>query len=153
MESAKQCLLNPEVAVTRTLISHCLKDADKVYEQFLDKLLTYGVSLMDWRYYNDGKAYLSKGEYHWTTSRGNEKAKPLFWLSIWEGFFKVSFYFPTKIQEELLTLKLQEETKSLIRNAPVNGKTKTFISVVFDVKTMAQLDDIYAVMQFKRDKV
>ena len=70
---------------------------------------------MDWRVYNDGKARLSKGEDKWTTSRGSQKVKPIFWLSIWDGFFKVSFHFPEKMREELVTLSLREEIKEKIK--------------------------------------
>ncbi|HJG22377.1 MAG TPA: DUF3788 domain-containing protein [Enterococcus durans] len=74
-----------------------------------------GITLMDWRFYNDGKAWLSKGEDKWTTSRGSQKVKPIFWLSIWDGFFKVSFHFPEKMREELVTLSLREEIKEKIK--------------------------------------
>ncbi|NAB25088.1 DUF3788 family protein, partial [Enterococcus durans] len=36
----------------------------------------------------------------------SQKVKPIFWLSIWDGFFKVSFHFSEKMREELVTLSL-----------------------------------------------
>jgi hypothetical protein len=38
---------------------------------------------VQWRYYNDGKAWLCKVSY---------KKKTVFWLSVWEACFKVAFY-------------------------------------------------------------
>ncbi|PKP08994.1 MAG: hypothetical protein CVU09_13085 [Bacteroidetes bacterium HGW-Bacteroidetes-4] len=38
---------------------------------------------VQWRYYNDGKAWLCKVSY---------KKKTVFWLSVWEAYFKVAFY-------------------------------------------------------------
>jgi len=46
---------------------------------------------------------------------GSQKVKPIFWLSIWDGFFKVSFHFPEKMREELVTLSLREEIKEKIK--------------------------------------
>lgn len=79
---AEQLLRKADIVPTAEIIADGLGDANSVYTHFLEGLKKYGVSLMDWRFYNDGKAWLSKGEYKWTTARGTNKVKPLFWLSI-----------------------------------------------------------------------
>ncbi len=108
---------------------------------------------MDWRFYNDGKAWLSKGEYKWTTTRGTNKVKPLFWLSIWEGFFKISFNFKFETREELLNLSISDEAKDVISSAEVSGKTMKYIPVIFDVDDEKQLHDIYVLMQFRKENI
>jgi len=105
---------------------------------------------MDWRYYQDGKAWLSKGEYKWTTTRGTNKVKPIFWLSLWEGFFKVSFHFSEKVRTQLLSLPISEETKEAIYKAPTNGTKMKFFSVIFDVASDSSLNDIYVLVNFRK---
>ncbi len=150
---AEQLLRNPEIEPTAEIIAEGLSESNSVYVRFVEQLKEHAVSLMDWRYYNDGKAWLSKGEYKWTTARGTNKVTPLFWLSIWEGFFRISFFFSTKVQDELLTLPMSQEAKAIIENAKPMGKTARFIPVIFDVDGNRQLDDLFVLMQFRKEKI
>lgn len=150
---SEQLLRNPDIEPTFEIIASGLGKINSVYTEFIQKLKEYDVSLMDWRFYNDGKAWLSKGEYKWTTARGTNKVKPLFWLSIWEGFFKVSFFFSAKIQDELLNLPVSEEAKSVIKNAKPMGKTMRYVPVIFDVNKDKQLDDLFVLMVFRKDNI
>ncbi len=106
---------------------------------------------MDWRYYTDTKCWLSKGEYKWTTSRGSNKVKPIFWLSIWQGFFKLSFYFGSSMKQELLNLPLSLETKYLVQSANPEGKPMKFMAVILDVNDSSKLDDAYILAKFKKE--
>ncbi len=150
---AQQLLRNPDIEPTNDIILDGLGASSDVYAHFLERLKEYDVSLMDWRFYNDGKAWLSKGEYKWTTARGTNKVKPLFWLSIWEGFFKVSFNFSIKVQDELISLPISQEAKNIIKSADVKGKTMRFIPVILDVDDSTLLDDFLVLMQFRKEKV
>jgi len=150
---AEKLLRNADIEPTPEIIANGLGESNSVFINFVEKLKAYDVSLMDWRCYNDGKAWLSKGEYKWTTKRGTNKVKPLFWLSIWEGFFEVSFFFSAEVQDELLSLPMSKEAKDIIANANANGKSKKFISVIFDVSDNRQLDDVFLLMAFRKEKV
>ena len=149
----QQLLCNPDIPPTSEIIAEGLGAASSVYVKFIEGLKDYGITLMDWRFYNDGKAWLSKGEYKWTTPRGANKVKPIFWLSIWEGFFKVSFFFSTSVLIELQNLLISQETKEIITNAKPMGKSMRFIPVVIDIKTDQQLSDVYTIAQFRKLKV
>lgn len=149
----EQLLRDPNIEPTPAIIADGLGKAYTVYEKFLKDLEKYSVSLMDWRYYNDGKAWLTKGEYKWTTTRGTQKVKPLFWLSIWQGYFKTSFFFATSLMDELLALPISDAAKELIRNSTKMGKTMKFMGVVLDIKTQDQLNDVYTLMEFRKEKV
>ena len=148
-----QLLRDPSIEPTSEIIAEGLGVAFKPYSVFISELENYGITLMDWRFYNDGKAWLSKGEYKWTTPRGANKVKPIFWLSIWEGFFRISFFFSTSVQAELQDLPISQETKELIKSAKAMGKTMRFIPVVMDIKTTQQLGDVYNIAQFRKDKM
>lgn len=148
-----QLLKNPNEKPTIEIIAKGLGEASKAYAKFLNELNNHDITLMEWRYYNDGKAWLSKGEYKWTTPRGANKVKPLFWLSIWEGFFKVSFYFNDNIRPELLNLGLSDDVKEIIENAKPMGKTMRFIPLTIDVKTDKQLENIYILAKYRKNNI
>ena len=61
----------------------------------------YGL-VIEWRYYNDGKAWLGKAIY---------KKKTIFWLSAWEGFFKTSVFFTEKHLEAIAELAISVTIK------------------------------------------
>lgn len=149
----KQLLKDPNIQPTEELIAQGLGKASTVFVKFIEDLNQYGITLMDWRYYNDGKAWLSKGEYKWTTARGTNKVKPIFWLSIWEGFFKVSFFFGYEVKEELLNLPISQDTKSLVKNAKSKGNTARFLPIIIDVTNEMQLNDIYVISEFRKIRV
>lgn len=149
----KQLLRDPSVKPTDDMIVDCLGPAGEVYTKFLEELKAYGISLMDWRFYNDGKAWLSKGEYKWTTARGTDKVKPIFWISIWNGFFKISFNFSEMTRAKLLSLPISENTKIMIENVEPNGSKMKFIPVIFDVDHEKQFEDILLVAQFRKENI
>ncbi|MFV0485507.1 MAG: DUF3788 family protein [Candidatus Saccharimonadales bacterium] len=148
-----QLLRDASIAPTDEIIAEGLGAASATYVKFVKDLEKYDISLMDWRYYNDGKAWLSKGEYKWTTVRGTEKVKPIFWLSIWQDAFRVSFFFSEKKREELLSLPLSEATKNIISNTEPNGKTMKFLSIVLSISSDSQLSDIYTLAQFRKENI
>ena len=150
----QQLLRDPDVKPTNERIAEGLGEAYAAYAKFVQELEEhYAITLMDWRYYHDGKAWLSKGEYKWTTPRGANKVKPIFWLSIWEGFFKTSFFFSTNLREELLSLPISRETKDIVANAKSMGKTMRFMPVVLDISNDKQLGDVYAIAEFRKIKM
>ena len=147
----QQLLREPDIEPTDKVIVKGLGKTNKAYAKFIQELKQYDITLMDWRYYNDGRAWLTKGEYKWVSPRGANKVKPIFWLSIWEGFFKITFFFSTSIQPELLDLPISKGAKEIIRTAKPMGKTMRFISVIFDIKTDKQLSDVYTLAQFRKN--
>lgn len=138
---------------TSESIANGLGTAYDVYIKFLENLQQIEISLMDWRFYNDGKAWLTKGEYKWITKRGTHKVKPIFWLSIWESFFKISFFFSDKIRDELLALPITKETKEVIKKAKTMGKTFQYLPIIFDVSDEHQLNDLCILSNFRKDNI
>ena len=151
--SAEQLLRDVNVVPTEEIIAEGLGKVNAVYQQFIAGLKENGISLMDWRYYNDGKAWLSKGEYKWVTTRGTNKVKPIFWLSIWRGFFKVSFFFSEKNRDKLLALPVSQEVKNLIKNTIPNGQKMRFLSIVIDVDNEKQLVDIDELIKYRKENI
>lgn len=148
----RQRLRDPEILPDDALIKECLGNAYTVFSEFLDELSQKeGISLMEWRYYNDGKAWLSKGEYSRKTARGAKKI-PIFWLSIWDGFFKISFFFQYEKLADLLSLPLCAGTKECIGNARPLGKTMRLLPVTLEIADTAGLNDALILAGYKKEQ-
>jgi len=86
---------------------------------------------MEWRYYNDGKAWLCKCTH---------KKKTVFWLSVWEGYFQTGFFFTEKTREGV-----PEHLQSFEK--PV-GK---LIPLVMKISDKNQLDDLMQIAEYKKN--
>ena len=144
----QQLLRDPDVEPTSEVIAEGLGAANKAYIKFIDGLENLDVCT-EWRYYNDGKAWLGKGLYKWITSRGTEKEMTAFWLSIWDGFFRVSIFIPEKARTNALALSLSGEVKKMIKNSKQMGKLK-FFPLVFDLCSDELFKDIYTLIDFRK---
>lgn len=129
-------------------IAECLGSANKAYKLFTHQLLNYEIDIQ-WRYYTDGNAWLAKGLYRWTGVRGGKKELTVFWLSIWEGFFKVTVYVPEKYRNEALKMPLDDELLKQINDTSQMGKLKYF-PIVFDLRTDDLLESVFTVIDFKK---
>ena len=144
----QQLLRDACVEPAKEVIVEALGMANSAYIQFIEGLKRLSIQV-SWRYYNDGKAWLGKALYKWTTARGTEKEMTVFWLSIWDGFFRVSIYIPEKARADALGLSLGKETSAMIENAKQMGKLK-FFPLVFDLRSDACFNGIYALAHFKK---
>lgn len=144
----KQLLKDPDVKPTYDVIKACLNSNYRNYLDFTERLKKHDIPL-EWRYYTDGCAWLGKGMYRWTTVRGAKKDVTVFWFSVWDGFFKVTFYISEKFRADVLNLPVSTETKKAINDAKQLGKLK-FFPLIFNVDSNKQFDDIFALIDFKR---
>lgn len=144
----QQLLRDSSVTPTREIIAEGLGAANSTYIRFIEELEDHGIQV-DWRYYNDGKAWLGKALYKWTAIRGTQKEMTVFWLSVWDGFFRVSLYIPEKARDDALTLSLGDEIKKMIENSKQMGKLK-FFPLVFDLRSDKLFDEIYTLVHFKK---
>lgn len=146
---AEQLLRDANIEPTAEVICAALGAANGAYINFLNKVKNHGMQV-DWRFYNDGKAWLGKGLYKWQTVRGANKEVTAFWLSVWEGFFKVSVFIPEKARAGVLALPLSGEMKTLLEEAVPLGKLK-FFPVVFDIDENGINEDIYTLINFRKE--
>lgn len=144
----QQLLRDPGIEPTSEVIAEGLGAASSAYTKFIEELETHNIQV-DWRYYNDGKAWLGKSLYKWTTTRGTPKEMTAFWLSIWNGFFKVGFTFPERVRAEVLSLPLSNDTKKRIEDSGQLGKMKIF-SLAFDLRSSTLFDEIFTLVDFKK---
>ena len=139
-------LRNPDIPPTSEVIEKALKASNSAYLKLLDELNLQNIDL-EWRYYQDGKVWLAKGLYKSVSARGGQKIKTIFWLSIWDGFFKITLYIPEKYRDGLETLSLSDEVKDRIAATPQMGKLK-FFPVVFDLDSEEQFETVFLLSAF-----
>ena len=125
-----------------------LGDSYAAYEAFQEHLTTLEIK-QEWQWYTPHKVWAGKGQYKWTTSRGTEKEKNLYWLNVFDGYFCVAVWFKEKNRMEILGADISEKTKQIILSAETMGKMPTF-PVLFEVTTVEQLDDICTLIEFKK---
>ncbi len=117
---------------TQLLRDKAVPPGDNVLQNRLYITLTEGLQ-PQWRYYNDGKAWLCKV---------TDGRKTLFWFSVWEGFFRVSFFFLERHLEGLAALEI------------VHGKLEKewgrMLPLIFDVRDERPLAEIRRVVGFKK---
>ena len=93
---------------------------------------------LEWNYYRDGKSWLCKVCH---------KKKTVFWLSVWEGFFKTAFYFTEKHLEGIAKLDISEQIKEdFCRMKPI-GK---LLPMIINIDRREQLTDLLKIVRFKK---
>ncbi len=131
-------LRHAEVYPASSVLEGVLGRSHIAFGRFMEAIGGPDYALMpEWRYYKDGKAWLCKISY---------KKKTICWLSAWNGFFKVSFYFTEKTKEGISGLKISEEVKGAFAKAGPAGK---LIPLIVDVKSSKQLKDLLAIVTYK----
>lgn len=117
---------------TQLLRDKLLPPGDDVLKNPLYLSLTEGLQ-PEWRYYNDGKAWLCKV---------TDGRKTIFWFSVWEGFFRVSFYFLERHLEGLAALNTT--------HGRLEKEWGKMIPFFFDVRDAGPVADVRKVVEFKR---
>lgn len=148
MRSTEQLLRNPDIEPSSDVIAKALGEANNTYIKFAGELGNHDIQL-EWRYYNDGKAWLAKGLYKWTGVRGGQNEKTVFWLSVWEGYFKVTIYFPEKSRTDVLSLPLDNEVKLVIADSRQMGKLNYF-PLVFDLRSDEMFEAVFLLADFRK---
>ena len=68
-----------------------------------------------WRYYNDGKSWLLKV---------TRKSKTVFWLSIYTGLFRITFYFGDKAESAIMASSISDQIKEQFKNGKRYNKIR-----------------------------
>jgi len=99
----KQLLREQDIFPTKEVLKDVLGNVYDVLETLELRLSQNEFALsFDWNYYNDGKSWLCKVSH---------KKKTVFWLSVWEGFFKMTFFFLERHLEGIAALDISEQIK------------------------------------------
>lgn len=96
----------------------------------------FGIAL-EWRFYNDGKAWLGKA------TKGK---KTIFWLSVWDGYFQVGFHFTEKTRGGVMDLNINDDIKAAFAQAEPAGK---LVSLSLKIDKKRQLSDMIEIIRYK----
>ena len=149
MKTSKiQLLRNPDIQPTSDVVANALGEANTPYIKFLDELENHDIQLV-WRYYNDGKSWLAKGLHKRIGVRGGQNEKTVFWLSIWNRFFRVTIYIPEKFRLDVFNLPLDDYIKGMISDSKQMGKLK-FFPLIFDLNSDEMFEMIFVIIDFMK---
>lgn len=112
----------------------------KTYNALLDLIINEFELSDEWKFYNDGKAWLCKVV--------DKKKKTIFWLSAWNGFIKISFHFTQKTYEGVFNLDIDLALKDELKKTPFKGK---LIALIIDIKSADSFDDLRELIKYKKE--
>ena len=143
-------LRKPDETPTYEKLQETLGKSFEKYQMLQDELAGFEME-QNWKYYNCGcKSWMANGQYRWVSARGTEKEKTIYWLSAWDGFFKIVVWFLEKNRAEILTTNLSEETKQKIRDSKVFGAKMQTFPVEFEITNDTPLNDVYTLIRCKK---
>jgi hypothetical protein len=99
--SETSLLKDPLIFPSNEVLQNALGKIYSTYAELVKRLQDLNIET-EWRFYNDGKEWLGKNTH---------KKKTIFWLSIWNGCFKLSFYFNDKNMMGVKELPIDDELK------------------------------------------
>lgn len=133
----EQALRDAAVFPDNDVLREALAEAWPVYAEWI-ALLEHEALTLEWRFYTDGKAWLGKVLF---------KKKTLCWLSIWHGYFKVSFYFTEKTASGIQELPIDAGLKCTFAETSFRGKLKL---LAIDAAAPVALDDLKTLLSYKK---
>jgi hypothetical protein len=108
------------------------------WKEFGDVLNTSFPNLeLCWRFYRDGNNWLCKVV---------NKKKTVFWLSVYDGYFKTAFYFTEKTGSNIRKLDIDKEIIESYLKAKSFGKLKP---LRIDIKSKKAVKDLKKVIEYK----
>ena len=133
-----QLLKDPDILPTKEVLEKVLGKKYSVFREFMNTAESEEFKLKpEWRYYNDGKAWLCKITF---------RKKTVVWLSVWSDCFKLGFYFTEKSGGRIPGLKIDDSIKEFYLNHKPIGKLKP---IVVEVRMKPQLVDINILIKYK----
>jgi len=134
----KPLLNNKQEYPDDAVLGKYLGKSKTIWDAFVNHLSAeFAVMSLEWNFYNDGKAWLCKLVH---------KKKTVCWISVWDQFFKTTFYFTGKYDKEIAALKIEQVYKENYKSSKSFGKLKP---LTVEVKTKKSLDNIYELIRFK----
>ena len=131
-------LTDPKIFPTDEIIAGTLGKASAHWQKFFEELHTEHPELAtEWRYFNDGKAWLMKI---------TRKKKTVVWLGVYAGYFRISSYLTEKARDAVNASDLSAGCKEQFAKSKRFGK---LIGVSVTFKKKADVKDGLALIALK----
>jgi hypothetical protein len=131
-------LKDPAISPAKKVLENALGKSYAAYEELMN--ITEGSAFEltpKWNYYNDGKAWFCKVQY---------KNKTVYWISVWDRYFKIAFYFTEKNAKGIHELNIDNKIKKdFAKHKPVGR----LLPLVITVDKKQQLKDILKLIEYK----
>jgi hypothetical protein len=135
-----QLLREQEIFPSEEVLKSVLGQVYDVWAELETRVTQGELSLLfDWNYYRDGKSWLCKVCY---------KKKTVFWLSVWEGCFKTTFFFLERHLKGIADLDISEQIKEDFCRAKPFGK---LLPMGINIDKQEQLVDLLKIVKFKKE--
>jgi hypothetical protein len=132
-------LKDPAISPAKKVLQTALGKSYAAYEDLMTLVESDAFGLTpNWNYYNDGKAWLCKVQF---------KKKTVFWLSVWDHYFKLGFYFTEKNSKGIFDLDIDEEIKKGFKEHKSVGK---LLPLVLSITKKVQLKDALKIIEYKK---
>ena len=129
-------LQEAEIFPSKEVLKNALGKVFSVLEELETRLTQDEFALtFNWHYYRDSKAWLCKVSH---------KKKTVFWLSVWDGYFKTSFFFLERHMEGIAALEIDEN------NFTMKKEWGKMIPLIFNINNKKQFSDLLKVVEFKK---
>ena len=97
----------------------------------------YPLFAYNWKFYKDGHSWLCKITL---------KTKTICWISIWQGLFKVTFYFGDKAEQLIVNSELETEFIDQFVSGKHYGKIR---GITVDTCSMTHLNTIWKLIDIR----
>ena len=132
-------LREESIEPTDEVLAQLLGDVHPVYQAFMAGASGEPLRLDHaWRYYRDAGAWLCRITY---------RKKTVSWMSIQDGNFRVTTYMSKKDLPGVEGLQVDQRLKAAFHET---GTTRKYPYFMIDVSSMDQLEDLLAIMAFKK---
>ncbi|WP_291586684.1 DUF3788 family protein [Bacteroides sp.] len=130
-------LRDENILPTQEILETILCDSYPAFEELNTLLITMEIR-PEWNYYKDGKAWLCKMMF---------RKKNMGWLHIYDGFFRVSFFFMERHLTAIADLNISDYIKEDFYKMKPIGKLLPMSIVVGNKE---KLEDVLTVLRFKK---
>lgn len=133
----KQVLINPGIFPTDDVLFPYLKRSKNIFVTLFEYLHSnYPDFCENWKYYNDGKSWLLNVSY---------KKKTLFWLSVYDGFFRTTFYISSKFENHIFNSQIPQSLKDQYKAS----STKKIRGISVLLKSMKDFESFKIILTLK----
>lgn len=139
MKDEKPVLTDENIEPSEKVLKNVLKNVYPIYKELIEEITSENYKLnAEWKYYKDGKSWLCKVV---------NKKRTIFWISVWEEYFKVAFYFTEKFDEQIANSGISESLiKQYLENKPI-GKLKP---LTIDVNRNESIKEIIKLINIRK---